>query len=455
MPGNMVLAAQLEKFCCGCRPLARMYGPQTFTLCLCVHNGFALVAAKGGRRGRKHKGTSHVVPAIPLVAPLAKPASYKPIDYSKFDNLLDSDEESEHAYTPADLGLGDMPVGRSEAEGEECGCACVHCRERAAAAEEAALAAAAAEKQRSNSSKSVAIHTSSKSNFDWGKAFKSQSVKSKIVEGRANHAHGIEDSTQQFPVSFLGEKDVAKGTGAAQKQSNSAKPVRKSDHGKAAKSIASNELSDSDWRPDLHPTFDICCDFVRMHLPEHGCSDDVVRKVVKKLTLLKESKSTREPMVALVSIFAEHRLGFDSADLIAYGKKLMNDRKQQQNGRKQQQKPKDAHLPDPLGFQALMEKQGLANSNTTFSFTSSSGKQQQHKQPGRQDADSEVTNHMDSSEASGDSTLYESSSRDGEDILPCRSCRCSDTMSSGKDNTQTACQHVFACSNISCCTSPA
>ena len=422
-----------------------MYSAQSFCCCLCLHNGFALVAAKGGRRGRKHKGTSHVVSAIPPVEPLAKPASYKPIDYSKFDNLLDSDEESEHAYTPADLGLGDIPFRETETEDGQCGCACVHCRERAEAAEEAALAAAAADKQRSTNSESVAPHSSSKSDFDLRKAFKSQSVKAKIVEGKANRANGIENSTLRFPSAIPRAKDVANGTGDAPKQSISAKPAKKSGHSKAPKSTASNELSDSDWRPDLNPTCDICCDFVRMHLPARGCSDDVVRKIVKKLTSLKESHSPREPMVALVSIFAEHRLGFDSADLISYAKKCMNDRKQQQ-------KPKHAHLPDSS---ALKEEQGLANANTNFSFTSLSGNQQQHTQPGRRDADFEANVIMAGSEASGDSTPYESSSEDSDNMPPRRSCRCSDNMLSGTNNAQTACQHVSASSNISCCTLPA
>ena len=406
-----------------------MSGAHITQFCLSAHNGFALAAAKGSRRGRKHKGTSHVVPAIPPVESLAKPASYKPIDYSKFDNLFDSDEESEHAYTPADLGLGDIPLGETEAEDEERGCTCVHCRERAEAAQEAAAAAAAAaaEKQRSNSSQSVAVHSSSKSKFDWGKAFnKDQSVKAKIAEGKANRAHGIEDSTLRFPVSIPCEKNVAKGSGDAHKASSSAKSLKMSGHSKGPKSIASNELSDPDWRPDLNPTFEICLDFVRMHLPARGCSDEVVCKVVKKLISMKESNSTRTPMVALMSIFAEQRLAFDSADLIAYAKKCMNDRKQQQNDRKQQQKPKDA--PDPLGFQAMMEKQGLASANHTFSFTSLSGNHQQHTPPGPQDADSEATMHVASSEASGESTPYESSSEDSDDIPPCRSCRCPDHM---------------------------
>lgn len=411
-----------------------MSGAHVTQFCLSAHIGFALAAAKGGRRGRKHKGTSHVVPAIPPVESIAKPASYKPIDYSRFENLFDSDEESEHAYTPADLGLGDIPLGETEAEDEEHGCTCVHCRERAEAAEQAAAAAAAAAKQRSNSRQSVAVHSSSKSNFDWGKAInKNQSVKAKIAEGKANRAHGIEDSTLRFPVSIPCERDVAKGSGDAQKASSSAKSVKKSGHSKAPKSITSNEPSDPDWRPDLNPTFEICCDFVRMHLPARGGSDDVVRKVVKKLILMKESKSSRTPMVALMSIFAEQRLAFDSADLIAYAKKCVNDRKQQQNDRKQQQKPKD--VPDTLGLQAMMEKQGLADANTTFSFTSLSGNHQQHTQSGPLEADSEATVHVASSEASGESTPYESSSEDSDDIPPCRSCRCRDHVLSGMQYT--------------------
>lgn len=402
-----------------------------------VHSGFGLVAAKGGRRGRKHKGTSHVVPAIPPVESFAKPASYKPLDYSKFDNLFDSDEESEHAYTPADLGLGNIPMGETEPEDEERECACMQCRERAEAAEQAAAAAATAKKQRSNSSKSVAVHSSSKSEFDYGKAFKSQSVKAKIAEGKANLAHGIGDSTLRFPVRIPCEKDVTKVLADPQKQSNSAKPVRKLGYSKASKSIASNELSDSDWRPDLKPTFDICCDFVHAHLPARGNSDDVVRTIVEKLMKMKESQPTPTPMIALMSIFAEHHLAFDSADLIAFAKKRMNDRKQQQNDRKQQPKPKDA--PGPLGFQAMMEKQGLANANHTFSFTSLSGNHQQHAQPGLQDADSQATMNVAGSEASGESASYESSSEDSEDIPPRRSCRCPDHMSSGKCNIQIAC----------------
>ena len=411
-------------------------GAHIFLCCLCVYNEFALVAAKGGKRGRKQKGTSHFVPAIPPVECFAKPASYKPLDYSKFDNVIDSDEESEHTYTPADLGLGDIPLGIAEAEDEGPPCACMHCRERAEAAEQAAAAAAAAEKQTSNSSKAVAVHRSSKSDFDLSKAFKSPSVKAKIAEGKANRAHGIEDSTLRFPVRIPCEKDVAKGLGDAQKQSNSAKPVKKSGHSKASKSIASNELSDSDWRLDLNPTLDICCDFVRAHLPARGNSDDVVHTIVKKLMLMKESQPNRTPMVALMSIFAEHRLAFDSADLTAFAKKCMNDREQQQSDRKQQQKPKDA--PDPLGFQAMMEKQGLANANNTFSFTSLSGIHQQHTQSGPQDADSEATMNVAGSEASGESTSYESSSEDSDDIPPCRSCRCPDHMSSGKCSMQIA-----------------
>lgn len=66
---------------------------------------------------------------------------YNPIDYSKFGRMLDSDEESEHAYTPDDLGLDGNPLGKTEAEDED-GRACVHCHERAEAAVAAAVAAA-------------------------------------------------------------------------------------------------------------------------------------------------------------------------------------------------------------------------------------------------------------------------------------------------------------------------
>lgn len=367
-----------------------------------VHTEPALVAAKGGRRGRKHKGTSHVVPAVPAVPALAKPAPYSTLNYSKFDNLVDSDEESEHngIYTPAELGLG-HPFSETEVE-PECGCACAHCRERAEAAEEAAAAAVAAEKQRSNSSKSIAVHNASKSEFDFGKALKSQSVKAKIAEGKANRAHGIEDSTLRFPVTIPREDDVGKGKRDPHKQSGSAKPAKKSGHSKAPKSITSDESDDV-----ALPTFDICIGFVLEHLPPRGCSDRMVSSIVEKLTSLKQSKSSREPMVALVSIFAELRIGFDSADLIAYSRRHVN-------ARKKESKPKDAHLPDPLGFQALMEKQGLANSNTTYSFTSLSGNHQQHSQ-----LDLQATV---SSEASGESSPYESSSEDSDDIAPCRLC---------------------------------
>ena len=361
----------------------------------------ALVTAKGGRRGRKHKSTSHVVPAAPAVPALAKPAPYSTLSeaYSKFDNLVDSDEESEHngIYTPAELGLG-HPFSETEVE-PECGCACVHCRERAEAAEEAAAAAAAAEKQRSISSKSLAVHNSSKSDFDFGKALKSQSVKAKIAEGKANRAHGIEDSTLRFPVTIPREDDVAKV------RSGSAKSAKKSGHSKAPKSITSDESDDA----ALRPTFDICIGFVQEHLPPRGCSDRMVSNIVEKLTSLKQSKSSREPMVALVSIFAELRIGFDTADLIAYSSRHVN-------ARRKNSKPKDAHLPDPSGFQALMEKQGLANSNTTYSFTSLSGNHQQHMQP--------VSQATVSSEASGESSPYESSSEDSDDIPPCRSRTC-------------------------------
>lgn len=378
-----------------------------------VHTEPALIAAKGGRRGRKHKGTPHVVPAVPAVPALAKPAPYSTLNYSKFDKLVDSDEESEHngIYTPAELGLGPAELGLGHPFGEtedepECGCARVHCRERAEAAEQAVAAAAVAEKQRSSSSKSIAVHNSSKSDFDFGKALKSQSVKAKIAEGKANRAHGIEDSTLRFPVTIPREDDVAKVKGG------SAKPAKKSGHSKGPKSITSDELDDVASRP----TFDICIGFVREHLPPRGCSDRMVSNIVEKLTLLKQSKSSREPMVALVSIFAELRIGFDSADLIAYSRRHVN-------ARKKESKPKDAHLPDPLGFQALMEKQGLANSsNTTYSFTSLSGNHQQHTQPGAQDAVLHATVNLAGSEASGESTPYESSSEDSDDIPPCRSC---------------------------------
>ena len=47
------------------------------------------------------------------------------------------------------------------------------------------------------------------------------------------------------------------------------------------------------------------------------------------------------------------------------------------------------HLPDPVGFQALMQEQGFANANTTFSFTSLSDSNQQRTQQGLQDAHSD------------------------------------------------------------------
>ena len=377
-------------------------------------------AAKSGRRGRKHKGTSHAVTGVPPVEVLPKPAPYKPLDYSKFDNLVDSDEDSDHGvYTPADLGMGDIPIGGTDSDAG-CGCACVHCRERAEAAEEAAVAAAA--QQRSSSSKSVTAHSSSQSGFDFSKALKSESVKAKIAEGKASRANGIEDSTLRFPVTIPHDKDVAKVTGVP-------KSDNKSGHSKAPKSITSTAQSDL----VLRPTFDTCYGFAQKSLPLRGYSDRVLCNVLEKLTLFKESKSSEDPMAALMRIFVELRIDVNPADLVAYARKCTHGRKQQQKSKQtggleqksaQQReaealalKYSHAHLPDSEGFQAMMAKQGLAS--TTYSFTSLSGSNQHHTQLGPQDADSEAAMDADS-EASGESTPYESSSEDDDDIPPCK-----------------------------------
>lgn len=82
--------------------------------------------------------------AVPTSADASRP--YKPMDYSKFDKLLDSDsdEESEQAYTPAELGPGSVPYGRTDLEPEP-GCPCVPCQHKVEAAKQAAAAAAHAE----------------------------------------------------------------------------------------------------------------------------------------------------------------------------------------------------------------------------------------------------------------------------------------------------------------------
>ena len=75
--------------------------------------------------------------AVPTSADASRP--YKPMDYSKLLDS-DSDEESEQAYMPADLGLGSVPYDGTDLE-PEAGCACVRCQDKA----EAAAAAAHAE----------------------------------------------------------------------------------------------------------------------------------------------------------------------------------------------------------------------------------------------------------------------------------------------------------------------
>lgn len=382
--------------------------------------GFALGAAKGGKRGRKHKGTSHAAPAAPLIKVPEKPAPHQPVDYGKWDRLQDSDDDSdqEHAYTPADLGLGDVEFGGADPDP---GCACEHCRQRAEVAERAAAAAA---KKHSSSSNSVTASTTSQSGFDFGKAVSRQPVKANTAEGRASCTHGTEGnalSASAADSSSRGFQDAL----ALLNQSESAKAGKKAGHSKTPKSTTAPA------QPDLvlRPTFDMCYKFVQTHLPSQGFSDRVLCNVLEKLSLCRKRNPTEEPAAALTRTFVELRIDLDPQALVDFARKCGHSRKQQRKSKdadKVGQPPKhSAEAPashhgrapqiDLASIHASMAKQGIAIGDNTFSFTSLSGDNtNQHRM---QPSPRQSMTHL-GSDASGDSTPYESPSEDDDDELP-------------------------------------
>lgn len=420
MPGNILRILQKEQH--STRPF------RSSLSVLLTHVGFAITAAKGGKRGRKHKGTSHVAPAAPPIKVPEKPAPHKPVDYGKWDRLQDSDDDSDqdHAYMPADLGLGDMELG-AELGGTDPdpGCACEHCRQRAEVAERAAAATA---KKHSSSSKSVTASTTSQSGFDFGKAVSRQPVKANTAEGRASCTHDTNGIALPASAADSGGESF-QGTLALQKQSESAKAGKKTGHSKPAKSTTAPEHSDL----VLRPTFDMCYNFVQTHLPSQGFSDRVLCNVLEKLSLSRKRNPTEEPAAALTRTFVELRIDLDPQALVDFARKCAHSRKQQRKSRDADnvgQWPKQsaeapasqhghAHQLDIASLHASMAKQRVLTGDDTFSFTSLSGdSSNQHRmQPGPRQS---VT-HL-GSVASGDSTPYESSSEDDDELPPCKPC---------------------------------
>ncbi|KAL0043335.1 hypothetical protein WJX79_001721 [Trebouxia sp. C0005] len=80
--------------------------------------------AKGSKRGRRTRSGSHPTSSTQAVKVVPQPAPHKPIDYSKFDNLTDSDEDdsTDTAFTPSHLGLPEWDQTRTES------CDCENCR---------------------------------------------------------------------------------------------------------------------------------------------------------------------------------------------------------------------------------------------------------------------------------------------------------------------------------------
>ena len=290
---------------------------------------------------------------------MPQPAPHKPVDYSKFDNLTDSDEDesTDTAFTPSQLGLPEWDQTRTES------CDCENCRAKAEAAERAASSMA---KSQSSSRASIPQTPGSPGNFDWGKAL-GASAKAKIAEGKATRTHGLDDNTYRFGAESGHHGSHSATNGNSFLANGHASTGRQSSQGMSSSSNGNTDLALSPTRASaarlaLHE------DFARTYLAKEGFSHNVICNVLDRLELFKNSGSGESPDEACVRIFSELRIPFDRHAMSKY---IANPPDQSSKGKKKQGSPKlpprgpsnsrskHATKPDPDAFKAALAKHGF------------------------------------------------------------------------------------------------
>jgi len=228
-----------------------------------------------------------------------QPASHKPVDYSKFDNLTDSDEDEspDTAFTPSQLGLPEWDQTRTES------CDCENCRAKAEAAERAASSMA---KSQSSSRASIPQTPGSPGTFDWGKAL-GASAKAKIAEGKATRTHGLDENTYRFGAESGEHGSHSAMNGHSSSANGHSSTGRQSSQGTSSSSNGNTDLALSPTRASaarlaLHEQF------ARTYLTKEGFSHNVVCNVSDRLELFKNSGSGESPDEACVRIFSELRI---------------------------------------------------------------------------------------------------------------------------------------------------
>ena len=293
---------------------------------------------------------------------MPQPAPHKPVDYSKFDNLTDSDEDesTDAAFTPSQLGLVRESLPEWDQSRTE-SCDCENCRAKAEAAERAASSMA---KSQSSSKASIPQTPGSPGNFDWGKAL-GTSAKAKIAEGKATRTHGLDENTHRFGTES-GDHSSHSAMHGNFSANGHASTGRQSSQGMSPSSNGNTDLALSPTRASaarlaLHE------DFARTYLAREGFSHNVVCNVLDRLELSKNSGSGESPDEACVRIFSELRIPFDQH---AMSKFIANPPDQSSKGKKKQASPKllrgpgnsrsnHATKPDPDAFKAALAKHGF------------------------------------------------------------------------------------------------
>ncbi|KAL0045650.1 hypothetical protein WJX82_000668 [Trebouxia sp. C0006] len=270
--------------------------------------------AKGSKRGRKTRSGSHPTASTQAVKVVPQPAPHKPVDYSKFDNLTDSDEDESPntVFTSAQMGT-----------------------------------------------------------FDWGKAL-GASAKAKIAEGKATRTHGLDENTYRFGAESGEHGSHSAMNGHSSSANGHSSTGRQSSQGTSSSSNGNTDLALSPTRASaarlaLHE------EFARTYLTKEGFSHNVVCNVLDRLELFKNSGSGESPDEACVRIFSELRIPFDRHAMTKY---IANPPSESSKGKKKQASPKlpprgpsnsrskHATKPDPDAFKAALAKHGFTASVT-------------------------------------------------------------------------------------------
>ena len=290
---------------------------------------------------------------------MPQPAPHKPIDYSKFDNLTDSDEDdsTDTAFTPSHLGLPEWDQTRTES------CDCENCRVKAEAADRAASSMA---RSQSSSKASIPQTPGLPGKFDWGKAL-GASAKAKIAEGKASRTHGLDENTYRFGAES-GDLSSRSGMNGNPFSANGHSSTgRQSSQGTSPSVNGNTDLALSPTRASaarlaLHEQF------ARTYLAKQGVSHNVICDVLDRLQLIKNSGSGESPDEACVRVFSELRIPFDRHAMSKY---IVNPPDQSSKGKNKQASPElpprgpsnsrsqHATKPDPDAFKAALAKHGF------------------------------------------------------------------------------------------------